>query len=272
MNKELSFINHFANPHIGDDGAVIDGYVYSKDAFFENVHFKREWMSLYSIARKAMLVNLSDAIAMNAKPHYVLLAVAMPPCITESEMEELYRGFHDTAQAFGCEIIGGDTIANTKLDITVTVISKTKNPLMRKGLKAGDLIAYTGALGESKRDLDRLFAGETVLESSRFINPTLRSAFITKAAPNLRCGLDISDGLFSELERLSSLNRVGFQLFAPIPTEIGCSGEEYEMLIGFHPHYLGAIRYAARRTNTPLTIIGEAILGKYKNPCKANHF
>ena len=42
--------------HIGDDGAIIDKYVYSKDAFFENVHFKTKWMSHYQIASKAMNV------------------------------------------------------------------------------------------------------------------------------------------------------------------------------------------------------------------------
>ena len=39
VNVESYFISLFKNKHIGDDGAYIDGYVYSKDAFFENIHF-----------------------------------------------------------------------------------------------------------------------------------------------------------------------------------------------------------------------------------------
>ena len=37
---------------IGDDGAIVDEFIYSKDAFFENVHFKTSWMSYYQIAKK----------------------------------------------------------------------------------------------------------------------------------------------------------------------------------------------------------------------------
>ena len=43
MNKEDFFIKQFKskkNKIIGDDGAVIGKYVYSMDAFFENVHFQ----------------------------------------------------------------------------------------------------------------------------------------------------------------------------------------------------------------------------------------
>jgi len=72
MNKENYFIKQFKKSKIiGDDGAVIKHssskqLVYSADAFFENVHFKRSWMSLKQIAQKSMLVNISDAIVMNA--------------------------------------------------------------------------------------------------------------------------------------------------------------------------------------------------------------
>ena len=38
---------------------------------FENVHFKKEWMSLKQIAYKSMIVNISDAIVMNAKPLFM---------------------------------------------------------------------------------------------------------------------------------------------------------------------------------------------------------
>ena len=76
MNKEEYFIKQFSgNKVIGDDGAFIDGFVYSMDAFFENVHFKKEWMSLKQIAYKSMIVNISDAIVMNATPLYALLSV-----------------------------------------------------------------------------------------------------------------------------------------------------------------------------------------------------
>ena len=94
MNKEDYFIKQFSsNKKIGDDGAVIRNTVYSMDAFFENVHFKKEWMTLKQIAYKSMLVNISDAIAMNAKPKYALLSVAIPSSYSKKDLKELSSGF-----------------------------------------------------------------------------------------------------------------------------------------------------------------------------------
>ncbi|WP_228661699.1 AIR synthase related protein, partial [Campylobacter coli] len=85
MNKEDFIIKAFLNEKNGDDGAIIDKWCLSKDLFFENVHFKREWLTLEQIATKAMLVNISDAIVMNAKPKYALLGLALPNSLGEDE-------------------------------------------------------------------------------------------------------------------------------------------------------------------------------------------
>ena len=274
MNVEDQFISHFSKKtkHIGDDGAYLDGYVYSKDAFFENVHFKREWMSLRDIAYRSMIVNISDAIAMNAKPLYALLAVAIPKDLTKAQIKELSEGFLDAAQKYGIDIIGGDTIANTKLDISVTIISKTKKPLLRKGMKKGDLLAYTGKLGDSKKELHRLLRGGNLHSKSKFRNIILREKFISTCKRYLNTGLDISDGIFSDLGKLSNSNALGFNFFSKISKDIGCSGEEYEMLISFDARQKKALIRRATQTRTPLTIFAKATRKKYKNRCKAHHF
>jgi thiamine-monophosphate kinase len=257
---------------IGDDGAVIGDYIYSKDAFFENVHFKRGWLSFYQIASKAMMVNISDAVAMNAKPKYALLSVAMPKTLSKHDMSELARGFLETADSFGIEIIGGDTIANTKLDISITVISKSKKPLLRTSLKSGDLVAYTGVLGGSGRDLKRLMRGGLVHHYSPFISLHVRDDFIAKTRCILRAGMDISDGLFSDLHKLSKLNRCSFEFNQRILKEVGCSGEEYEMLIVFDKRKRKALIRKAAQLRVRINIFASVKRGSFKNSCKAHHF
>ncbi len=110
QDKEHYLINSLSSKHIGDDAAVIGDTLYSMDAFFEDVHFKREWMSIAQIGRKAMLINLSDAIAMNAQPQFALVTVSIPKEMTESEIDELTQSMENTAKEYNCEIIGGDTI------------------------------------------------------------------------------------------------------------------------------------------------------------------
>ncbi|WP_348653041.1 thiamine-phosphate kinase [uncultured Sulfurimonas sp.] len=272
MNKESHFISHFNNKYIGDDGAVIDGYVYSKDAFFQNVHFKKKWLTYKQIARKAMLVNLSDAIAMNAVPKYALLSVAMPSTISKQESTELAEGFLEVAKEYDVEIIGGDTISNTKLDITVTIISKTKKPLLRLGVRKGYLLAYTGELGKSAKELKKLFNLGEIHKQSKFIDIKLRRNFIKNTSRYLKAGMDISDGLFSDLDKLAKANAIGFTFTKKIDKKTACSGEEYEMLVAFDKRDRKTLYRLAKVSRTPLTIFGYATRKKFTNRCKAHHF
>jgi thiamine-monophosphate kinase len=272
MDLESYFISQMKNKHIGDDGAVIDNMVYSKDAFFEDVHFKKAWLSYYDIARKAMLVNISDAIAMNAKPLYALLSVAMPKNMDREDMKQLAQGFLDTATEFGMEIIGGDTLSNTKLDITVTVISKTKKPLYRKGIKDNYLVAYSGELGQSLKELKKLFNKAPIHKRSKFKDIRLRQHFIENIARYISSGMDISDGLFSDLEKLSLVNKKGFHFYNFIDKKIGCSGEEYEMLIAFDKRQRKTIIRRSKQSRVKLHIFAESKRGRYINRCKSHHF
>ena len=272
MNLENYFITQFSNKHIGDDGALIDGYVYSKDAFFENVHFKRSWMSYYQIARKSMLVNLSDAVAMNADPKYILLSIAMPKDMSKENMRDLAQGFKDTAEEFGAEIIGGDTISNTKLDITITVVSKTSKPLLRSNIRKGYLFAYTGELGRSVKELTKLFRGGIIHKKSKFTDIHLRRNFVKNAQRELKAGMDVSDGLLSDIDKILSFKSLGAKFLRKIPKKVGCSGEEYEMLVAFDPRDKKAVLRRAKQSRTKLTIFAKAVRGSYVNRCKAHHF
>ena len=273
MDKEIFLINQLHSEYIGDDGAVIGEMVYSMDAFHEDVHFKRAWMTPRQIARKAMLINLSDAIAMNAAPLYALVTLSIPKDISQDEIRELTQSLESTAGEFGCEIIGGDTIGGDKLHISITIISKSKDPLLRKGLQEGDLLAYTGTLGKSKRDLDRLLSGEKIADDSGFYEPKLRREFIIKSRAYLRAGMDISDGLYCDANKILACNSLGFEPVTDISDEAGMSGEEYEMLVGISPENLERVMEVARETETPLTVFAKVAENKrrYSN-CRSHHF
>lgn len=274
MDLEKHFIGPVAraSQRIGDDGALIGSFVYSKDAFVEGTHFKRAWMSLSQIAYKAMAVNVSDAVAMNAVPRYALLAIGIPSDFTAKEVRELSQGFVDAARAFGCEIIGGDTVKSDRLGISLTIVSETARPLLRTGLKAGDLLAYTGRVGKAQKELRYLLAGRRLHARSHYARPVLRSGFVADAAPYLSAGMDISDGIFTDLERLASVNRLGFVFRKRLPKSVGCSGEEYEMLVAFSPKMRRRVQYLARKHRVALTVFARAARTRYKNPCKSHHF
>jgi thiamine-monophosphate kinase len=272
VDKEAFLIDQLSSAHIGDDGAVIGDTIYSMDAFCEGVHFRREWMTPAQIGRKAMLVNLSDAVAMNADPDYALVSVSVPRDCTEEAIAELVGAMEATAAEWGCEIIGGDTVGGERLHLAVTLISRSDAPLRRTGLRVGDLLGYTGALGESRRDLARLEAGESIPEGSRFFRPTLRREFVRKARPYLRAGMDISDGLFCDAGKLLALHGLGLRLDHPIPESVGASGEEYEMLFGCDPRHREAIEAVADSEGIEVTFIGQVAHNTDPLPCTSHHF
>lgn len=275
MNKEDYFIKQFISKDdkiIGDDGAVIGSNVYSVDAFYEDVHFKRSWMSLKQIAIKAMLVNISDAIVMNAVPQYALLSIAIPKDFTKSDLRALASGFKKVAKDYNIKIIGGDTICNNKLDISITIISKSSKPILRSGTKKGDLICYTDELGTCKKDLELLLNNKKISKKSKFIQPKLKAEFFYEVSQYINSALDISDGLSFELERLSKINKISFEFFSEIPKQISCSGEEYEILFTFSKKNKSVIEKIAKKHKIKLNIFAKAIKGKYKCECKGHHF
>jgi thiamine-monophosphate kinase len=209
---------------------------------------------------------------MNAIPKYALLTIAIPKEYSKKQLKELANGFKKIAKKFNMDIIGGDTLANTKLDISITIISISNNPIYRSGTEVGDLLCYTGKLGTSKRDLERLFKNKKVSKKSRFINPKLRDKFFYEISPYVNSALDISDGLFFELERLSKINKIGFKFKNKIKSKIGCSGEEYEMLFSINPKYKNIVLKIAKKHKLKLNIFAIAEKGKYSNKCKGHHF
>jgi len=268
--KEEYFIKQFRSKFIGDDGAVIGDEVYASDSFFEDVHFKKEWLSLEEIGYKASLVNISDLIVMNAKPKYALLNVGFND-MSLSDIKKLSLGFNKAAKEFGYEIIGGDTIKTQKISISITLIGKTKKAVFRKA-KTNQYVAFTGELGSVAKDLKRLFRGEKISKNSKFIKPKLKEKFFYKASKYITAACDISDGLFKELERISKHSNVDYKFLKRIDRFKGCSAEEYEILFTFDKRYLKAIKNIAKQTRTPIEVFAVTKRGKYKSICKEHHF
>ena len=270
--KEEFFIKSIKSKYIGDDGAIVNKkLIIASDSFFEDVHFKREWMNLKEIAIKASLVNLSDMIVMNAKAKYAVLNVAFPKSLKLSEIKQLADGFNEVAKKYGYEIIGGDTIENEKIAISVTHIGVSKKAIARKA-KLNEYVAYTGNLGSVNKDLKTLIRGGKISKTSKFIKPQLKDKFFYKASKYITSALDISDGLFKELERVSKISNVGFKFLKKIDKHIGCSGEEYEILFTFPKKNLIKILNIAKLTRVKINIFAITKKGKYKSICKENHF
>ncbi|PAF44329.1 hypothetical protein BJI48_03785 [Helicobacter sp. 11S02596-1] len=248
----------------------ISSPVYAMDMFWEGTHFKKAWFSPREIGQKAFLVNVSDILAMNAIPKYALLGVSLPKNVSKDFIKELLCGMVAVCKKFHITIIGGDTIGGNALGVVVNMIGEArKNTLFRKGARRGDLIFHTGKLGGSYLALKRLLSGGKSNKKSRFTKPILRAGFIAEIARFAHMGMDISDGVYAECNRLSECNQLAFSL--KNKKEIYKSGEEYEMLFCVAPKERLRVMRIAKKHRVDVECMGKVLRGKSRYPAYAWH-
>lgn len=271
MDKESAIISHFTSHKNGDDGAIVGEFTYSKDLFVEGTHFKKSWLTPRQIGAKAMLVNISDAVAMNATPEFALVGLGIPKNTSKYEIDELCSGLNDTAREFRIEIIGGDTIKSDVILISITIIARIRtHALRRNSAKEGDLLCFSGKLGDSLKGLQTLRNGGKIAMNSRFARPILRREFIFSAAHLMSAAMDISDGLASDLPKICGLRGVKFT--RKLSKYELISGEEYEILFACPRKNLARIRSLARKNRIKITPFGKIVKGKCKIHGKFTHF
>lgn len=279
MDKENLIISQFSSHFIGDDGAVLENFdakqkwVVCKDLFVEKTHFLRGWLSLKEIGAKAISVNISDAIAMNARAKFALLGLMIPREFNSAQIRQLCDGINSECAKFGVQIIGGDTIGSEILGISVTIlaqISKNQKPLFRRKPNPGDLIAFSGKLGGAKKGFLMLRNGGKLGVNSRFRRLILRDKFVYSSSRFIRSMMDISDGLNCDLEKILCGRGVKFmRKLTPLQMS---SGEEYEVLLTCAPHHKKRLQNEAKKARIPLTFFGKIINKKGKFNGKFSHF
>lgn len=204
---------------IGDDAAVLATTartVACHDMLVDGVHFHSAATPMRDLGHKALAVNLSDLAAMGASPLAALVGLALPPDgLAPEELDELYAGMDDLAAAHGVSIAGGDTTRGPCLMLAVTALG-TLGPgdelLTRSGGCPGDLLCVTGPLGAAAAGLrlvdGRVEAGATVhaaalIAALRRPVPRVAEGRML-AAGGAHAGMDISDGLALDAQRLAT--------------------------------------------------------------------
>ncbi|MFN8324218.1 MAG: thiamine-phosphate kinase [Flavobacteriaceae bacterium] len=223
---------------IGDDGAVLDfkdkKVVVSTDLLVEGVHFDLSYMPLKHLGYKAVVVNLSDIAAMNAKPTQITVSIAVSNRFPLEALEELFNGIALAAKTYNIDVIGGDTTSSQKgLIISITVLGEANldEIVYRNGAKENDLIVVSGDLGSAYMGLQVLEREKQVFQVNpnnqpdldaytylieRQLKPEARTdikELLEKLEVKPTSMIDISDGLSSELIHICKQSNVGCNLF-----------------------------------------------------------
>lgn len=198
---------------IGDDAAILAALArpaVSVDAIVEGVHFDRRWLSWADVGWKGYAAALSDLAAMGARPVAGLIALVLPPSISDDDVLSIASGVAECADAFGAPVAGGNISRGAELSMTTTVIGEAPaRPLTRAGAGEGEGIYVTGIVGAAALQLRHLAkdlrgVGDS---KSRWQHPIPR--FDISIADHATSCIDISDGLVADLSHICEQSRVG---------------------------------------------------------------
>lgn len=223
---------------IGDDAAVLDfkdkKTVVSTDLLIEGIHFDLSYMPLKHLGYKAVVVNLSDIAAMNAKPTQITVSIAVSNRFPLEALEELFEGIAMAAKLYKVDVVGGDTTSSQKgMIISITALGEAdeKDLVYRNGAKENDLLVVTGDLGSAYMGLQVLEREKQVFQVNpnnqpdldnytylieRQLKPEARTdirELLEKLEVKPTAMIDISDGLSSEIIHICKQSKVGCNLF-----------------------------------------------------------
>jgi thiamine-monophosphate kinase len=271
---------------IGDDAAIIKNVgevtLVSTDMLVEGVHFDLMYTPLKHLGYKAVVVNVSDILAMNALPTQITVSLAISNKYSIEALDELYAGIKLACDLYKIDLVGGDTTSSPKgMTISITVLGQASalSVVQRSGAKKGDIICVTGDLGAAYLGLQILEREKQIylqhpgvqpeLETSQYLlerqlkpeAPQGAIAYFHKNNIVPTSMIDISDGLASEVLHICKASGTGAYIEegkVPIHPDtertalemnldpITCAlhgGEDYELLFTIAEKDLEKVRF-----------------------------
>lgn len=275
-----------------DDAALLkqssDDLVVTTDAIIEGVHFLPDDPP-DAIARKALRVNLSDLAAKGAVPAGFVLTLALREA-KEQWLTPFARALGEDAVAFGCPVLGGDTVSTPgPLMISITAFGRVPPGRMvrRSGAQPGDRIAVTGTIGDAAlglRILKSKSAGKQHDNSSRefliqrYRVPQPRNVLAAAIREHASAAMDVSDGLAGDLTKLCAASMISAAVnLADVPLSastravlavgdidyeaIVSGGDDYEIVCTIPENRWDSFNTAARQAGVPVSAIGRIEAG-----------
>jgi thiamine-monophosphate kinase len=235
---------------------------------------------------------------MNAVPTQIVISLGFSNRFSLEALDEFYAGVYAACDAYGVDLVGGDTSTSLKgFIISVTAIGEVApdNYVKRSGAQLNDLVCVSGELGSAFLGLTLLEREKKIFNETgaqpdlegqayivgRLLKPEARKdivEFFAESEVMPTSMIDLSDGLSSDLLHICKQSKVGCVLYEdklPLndeakefayklkldPTACALSGgEDYELLFT-----VAQTDFEKIKANPSISIIGyitEASAGK----------
>ncbi len=137
---------------------------------------------------------------------------------TKSNLKKISQSLKQEQKRFRIHISGGDTVFSNKLSFTIICVGFSSNIIFRNKAKLYDDIYVTGNLGDSYMGL-RILKKKVSLRKDfneyflkKYYLPELHINLTKKLFNFANTSIDISDGLFADLDKLINKQRLSYKV------------------------------------------------------------
>ena len=262
--------------------------VVSIDTYIEGSHFVN-FKKPELVIKKVVRSSISDLICKGVKPSYYFLSGSgNSKTFSINNLAKINKSLKEEQKKYNLVLGGGDTVYSNKLSFTVTSVGFSNKIIYRNNSKVNDDIYVTGNLGDS-------FLGLLVLKNKIKLNKKLSTYFVNQYyKPEIKYSLtnnlikfatssiDLSDGLITDLEKLTNKQKNSYQLFfdkIPISKKLNSvlnlknllkknlisKGDDYQVLFTSNVNNRNSIKKISSNKKIKITRIGKILNSTHKS-------
>ncbi|RPG05066.1 MAG: thiamine-phosphate kinase [Pelagibacteraceae bacterium TMED267] len=264
------------------------GIVISIDTYHERNHFLN-FKNPDLVIKKIIRSSISDLICKGVQPKYYFISGSgNKKAFSKKNLIKISSSLKLEQKKYGIYLCGGDTTFSNTVSFSITSLGYSKNIIYRNKAKLNDDIYVTGNLGDS-------FIGLQILKnkikckkkiSDYFINkyflPDVQIKLVNKLSNFANSSIDISDGLFSDLEKMLNKQDYSFLInLDKIPVskylldlikdreykkkQLISNGDDYQVLFTANVNKSRIIHKTSKILGIKITKIGKIISSKNKS-------
>ncbi len=256
--------------------------VISVDTYNEGVHFI-DFKIPSLVIKKILRSSLSDLICKGVIPKYYFISGSgNKETFNKKNLKSISESLSEEQKKYNIKLCGGDTTFSKKLNFTIIVLGFSKKIIYRNNAKVKDDIYVTGNIGDSYIGLQLLkkkikaSKKEYIFFVNEFYKPEIQIKLTKELFKFSNSSIDISDGLFDDLEKLISGQNLKYLInLDKIPTskslksilkknkinkiKLISNGDDYQILFTASKNKSRIIQKISKKLRVKITKIGEIL-------------
>ena len=256
--------------------------VVSVDTYNEGVHFPN-FDNPNLVIKKILRSSLSDLVCKGVKPKYYFISGSgNKKTFSKINLKKISNSLLEEQKKYDIKLCGGDTTFSKTLNFTFIFLGFSKKIIYRNNTKVKDDIYVTGNIGDSYIGLQilkkkiKFNKKEYNFFVNEFYKPNIQIKLTEKLLKFSNSSIDISDGLFDDLEKLINSQKLNYHInLDQIPIskflqslikrskfdkiKLVSNGDDYQVLFTANKNKSRIIQKISKNLRVKITKIGEIL-------------